>query len=82
MSLTLNNAQELLLSKFSYLDFAKDQRDFDRNYKGKTLGDVAQYLLNPENKILTNLNLNKRLPGGLNEEQFRDVLKAIIGDPE
>jgi hypothetical protein len=23
MSLTLNNAQELLLSKFSYLDFAK-----------------------------------------------------------
>jgi hypothetical protein len=29
MSFSLTNAQELLLNKFSYLDFAKDMQDFN-----------------------------------------------------
>ena len=38
MALSLNNAQDLLLSKFSYLDFATNAKDFDDNYKCEAKG--------------------------------------------
>jgi Ca2+-binding RTX toxin-like protein len=83
MALSLTNAQELLLCKLSYLDFAINKDDFDANYNGKTLGQVAEYLLRDSNGIqrLEQLNLDGRLPGGLGEAQFRYALSAIAADP-
>ena len=81
MALSLSNAQELLLSKLSYLDFAKNALDFNDNYKGETLGQVARDLLDPNNPRLGQLDLDGRLPGGLGEAQFRDALSAIAADP-
>jgi hypothetical protein len=80
MALSLTNAQDLLLSKFSYLDFAIDKNDFDAHYQDKTLGDIANDLLRAGNPRLGQLNLDGRLPGGLNETQFRDALSAIAAD--
>lgn len=80
-SFSLNNAQELLLTKLSYLDFAKDDLDFKKNFKGRTLAQVANDLLSPTSKILSDLNLDNRKPGGLTETQFRKTLQAIANDP-
>ena len=76
-SYSLNNAQELLLTKLSYLDFAEDGDDFDANFKGKTLKKVAEELLESG---LEDLNLDERLPGGLTEAQFIETLNAIAED--
>ena len=80
MSINLTDKQYLMLSKLAYLDFT-NTTEFNREYQGMTLGDVAVELLTtPDPATGQPRVFNPAGIGGLNDAEYHALLQSIKED--